>query len=109
MGKQDNQGRDLDAVKKHFDEEVARHARGLQVSHEAFLATTKKFPLADWTEVDGVLVLRAGTSKYAAVPRNGKKTAATFEVIDLNKRELIVPLLKKDEVYSWLWRASQTE
>lgn len=109
MNKRDNQGRSLAAVKKHFDEEYERHARGSDVSRAEFVRTVERFPLADWTSVEGVLVLRAGESRFVGVPRNGKRNAATFEVIDLVERKVVVPLLKKDEVRSWLWRASQAE
>lgn len=104
----DNQGRDLSAVKKHFDMLARAGEEGRKLSEKRFKELVERFPLADWTTVDGVLVLRAGNSKFVAAPRNGKKTAATFEVVDLEARELVT-VLKKDEVYSWLWRASQAE
>lgn len=104
----DNQGRDLKAVKRHFDTMARLHNEGEELSHQKFLEVVAKFPLADWTDVEGVLVLRAGESRYVAVPKNGKKTAANFEIVDLDARELVT-VLKKDEVYSWLWRASQEQ
>lgn len=109
MNKRDNQGRNLAAVKKHFDEEYERHVRGIGASRAEFAKLVERFPLADWTSVEGVLVLRAGESRFVGVPRNGRKNAATFEVIDLDERKVVVPLLDKSEVRSWLWRASQAE
>ena len=104
----DNQGRDLGAVKKHFDMLARLREEGERVSSENFAAMVKVVPLADWTDVEGVLALRCGSSRFVAVPKNGKRTGATFEVIDLDKRELVT-VLKKDEVASWLWRTAIAE
>ena len=101
----DNQGRDLEATKRHFDLLSQLSKQGHQMSQKAFEEKLKKHPLADWTTVEGVLVLRCGKSRFVGVPKNGKKTAANFDVIDLEKRELVVQL-KKNEVASWLWRVS---
>jgi hypothetical protein len=108
MPRYDNQGVDLDAAKRHQDMLIRRHEAGVRDSEKQFAEKVKKYPLADWTHVEGTLVLRAGSSRYVASPRNGKKSAATFDVIDLKKREYVT-LLKKNEVYSWLWKASQVE
>jgi hypothetical protein len=104
----DNQGRNLDAVKAHFDMLARHRLEGETRSHQAFEKTVAKFPLPDWTVFDNVLVLRAGQSRFVACPRNGKKSAANFDVIDIVAREPVVMLSKK-EVYTWLWKASQNE
>lgn len=108
MPRYDNQGVNLDATKRREDMLIRQHEEGVRFSEKQFAEKIKKFPLADWTHIEGTLVLRAGQSRYVAAPRNGKKSAATFDVIDLKKREFIA-LLRKNEVYSWLWIASQTE
>lgn len=104
----DNQGRNLDAVKRHFDMLARHHEEGSRLSHEVFERLVVKFPLADWTIFDNVLVLRAGQSRFVACPRNGKKSAANFDVVDIVNR-IPIANLKKDEVRGWLWRASQNE
>lgn len=78
------------------------------ISERQFAEKIKKFPFADWTHVEGALVLRAGQSRYMAVPRNEKKSATIFNVIDLKNR-VHVAYMKKNEAYAWLWNASQTE
>ena len=108
MTRKDNQGRDLIGVKKHFDMLSDLHERGVQVSREAFDEKVRRFPLPEWTTVKDVLVLRAGTSRFVGVPRNSKKTAANFEILDLDKVEYVT-VLTRAEVRSWLWRASQEE
>ena len=104
----DNQGRNLDAVKRHFDMLARHHEEGSRLSHEAFEKLVEKFPLADWTIFDNVLVLRAGQSRFVACPHNGKKSAANFDVIDIVAKEPVTTL-SKTEVYTWLWKASQNE
>jgi hypothetical protein len=105
----DNQGRNLEATRRHFDMLAKMHEEGVKISEREFSEKVKKFPLPDWTKVEGVVVLRAGSSRYVAVPKTGKKTAANFEIIDLQDRRDLIAILKKDEVYSWLWRASQSD
>lgn len=104
----DNQGHDLRAVKRHFDRAARLHLVGEAESHRHFEETIAQFPLADWTMFEEVLVLRAGNSRFVAVPLNGKKSSPSFDVIDVTNRKLIVRLLKS-EVRNWLWRASQNE
>lgn len=104
----DNQGRNLEAVKRTKESEQARYIAGSKDARAMFEKTVKDVPLADWTTVDGVEVLRSGSSRYVAAPRNGKRTAASFDVIDIKAGELVVQL-KKDEVYGWLWRAAKNE
>jgi hypothetical protein len=70
--------------------------------------TVARFPLPEWTMFDNVLVLRAGTSRFVAVPRTSKKSAANFDIIDIIIREPIT-VLSKNEVREWLWKASQAE
>lgn len=104
----DNQGRDLSAAKRHFDRAARLHLVGVAESHQHFEETVAQFPLADWTVFEGVLVLRAGNSRFVAVPRDGKKSASSFDVLDIADRKPIVRLLK-NEVRGWLWKASQNE
>lgn len=106
--RRDNQGRDLDAVRAHFDMLERMRRDGEADSHARFEETVAKFPLPDWVMFDNVLVLRAGQSRFVGVPRNGKKTAANFDVLDISIREPVT-VLRKNEVYTWLWKASQNE
>jgi hypothetical protein len=108
MKKRDNQGRNLEAVRTHFDLLARQRLEGEARSHEIFEQTVAKFPLPDWVMFDNVLVLRAGNSRFVGVPRTGKKSAANFDVIDVVAREPITTLSKHD-VYTWLWKASQNE
>ena len=104
----DNQGRNLDAVKQHFEMLGRHHAEGVERSHQMFLDTVAKFPLADWVKYNNVLVLRAGKSRFVGVPTRGGTNAKNFDVIDIVD---LVPVVRltKNEVRNWLWRASQTE
>jgi hypothetical protein len=104
----DNQGRDMGAVKRNFDRLADERASGEARSHAAFEKDVAETPLADWTAIDGVKVLRSGSSKYVAVPRNGKESAANFDIIDTDKKEHVTTL-RKDEASSWLWRAAKAE
>jgi hypothetical protein len=104
----DNQGRNLEAVKAHFDILARQRLMGESISHQVFEKTIAMFPLPDWVMFDNVLVLRAGQSRFVACPRNGKKSAANFDVIDVVARESVGMLSKKD-VRAWLWKASQNE
>ena len=106
--KRDNQGRDLDAVKAHFEMLERHRIAGEAFSHQQFEATVARFPLPDWVMFDNVLVLRAGQSRFMGVPRNGKQSSANFDVIDIVAREPVTTL-SKHEVRSWLWKASQNE
>ena len=102
-----NQGVDLDAAKRHLDYLSKLHDEGTARSHSEFESLVQQYPLADWTMLDNVLVLRCGQSRFVAVPRgNKKKDAAKFDVLDMVKLEPITVLSKKD-VRNWLWRASQ--
>jgi hypothetical protein len=104
----DNQGRNLDAVKAHFEMLAKHRIAGEAHSRQMFEETVAKFPLADWVMFDNVLVLRAGQSRFVACPRNSKKSASNFDVIDVVAREPVTTL-HKTKVYSWLWKASQNE
>jgi hypothetical protein len=104
----DNQGRNLEAVKAHLDMLAHHRLEGEAHSHQIFEETVARFPLADWTMFDNVLVLRAGKSRFVAVPRTGRKSAANFDIIDIVIREPIT-VLSKNEVREWLWKASQAE
>jgi hypothetical protein len=108
MSTRDNQGRNLEAVKAHFDMLARHRLEGEALSHKIFEETIAKFPLPNWVMFDNVLVLRAGTSRFVACPRNGKKTAANFDIIDVVAREPVM-VLSKREVYEWLWKASQND
>jgi len=105
--KYDNQGRDLDATKLHLDYLEKLHREGIERSNREFERTIQQYPLADWTMLNNVLVLRCGQSRFVAVPRGNKKMeAANFDVLDMVKLEPVT-ILSKKEVRNWLWRASQ--
>lgn len=108
MTKYDNQGRNLEATKKHFDMLARLRQEGEEESHKRYLETVAKFPIPDWTTFEGVLCLRAGKSRFVGAPRNGKKTAASYDIIDIQNREHVTTL-PRSEIASWLWRASQSE
>lgn len=57
-----------------------------------------------WVNIKGADVLQIPGSKWCALPINGKKTAATFQIIDL-KKGVEGPQLKKAEVNAWLVKA----
>jgi len=104
----DNQGRNLDAVKAHLDMLAKHRLEGEARAQQMFDEKVKRFPLADWIMFDNVLVLRAGQSRFVACPRNGRKSAANFDIIDTVAKEHVTTL-GKEHVRSWLWRASQSE
>jgi hypothetical protein len=118
MPQQNNQESDLNASKRHQDVLIKAHQKGIKLSREQIVRMTTKFPLTDWTLVEGALVLRAGASRYVAqpsarqgsetLPSHEKKSARIFKVIDLKNR-VYVKHLKRKDVYYWLWQASQTE
>ncbi len=97
----DNQNRNLDAVKRHH--EVL--ARGTAVSNANAAAHFAASATADWTEVKGVEVLRAGDSNYVAVPCSGRRSSARFDIIDIEANELVAQVAK-NEVREWLYRVS---
>jgi hypothetical protein len=107
-GPRDNQGRNLDSVKAHFELLAKLRREGEVQSHQIFEETIARFPLPDWVMFNNVLVLRAGDSRFVACPRNGKKSASNFDIIDTIALEAITTLPKRD-VYEWLWKASQNE
>jgi hypothetical protein len=104
----DNQGRDLEAAKRHQAMLAALRRAGEAVSSAAFEKLAARYPPPDWTELSGVLVLRSGSSRFVGVPRTGRKTAATFDVIDIEGQKA-VGVLRKDEIRAWLWRAAQAD
>ena len=104
----DNQGRNLEGVKKHFDLLERMSLEGSQAAHENYLATITEYPVAEWVMYNNVMVLRCGNSRFVGVPRNGKKTSPNFDVIDIVALEPVT-MLKKSEVANWLWRASQND
>ena len=60
---------------------------------------------AEWVKFEGVLVLRVKDSNFVAVPTNGKKNSAKFDIINVETRELGCQL-KKSEVYGWLCKVA---
>lgn len=104
----DNQGRDLAAVKRTKEQEAQRAEEGRAASRAMHEATIKDVPLPDWTTVNGQEVLRSGDSKFVAAPRNGKRTAANFDVLDMEANEHVLTL-PKDEVYKWLHASAKAE
>lgn len=104
----DNQGRNLEAIKRHMAEEMVRSEISRDHAHRVFEEKIAVIPLADWTEVEGIKVLRSGHSRFVAVPRNGRNNAAHFDVIDTVAKEHVTTLAR-DEVRNWLWRAAENE
>ena len=56
---------------------------------------------AEWTSYEGVDVLRIRDDEMVAVPATGRKNSSRFVVINVNTKEEICYLLKK-EVYGWM-------
>jgi hypothetical protein len=106
--KLDNQGRDLSAVKKHFDMLKKMSDQGSKEATEHFNKVIKDVPLPDWTEVNGVKVLRSGDASHIGVPANGKETAASYDVIHWPKKEFVTKL-KKNEIHHWLHATAKNE
>ena len=104
----DNQGRDLEAMKRAKDEEAARTKISNAAATEKHARDVAKVPLAEWTDVNDVHVLRCGNSRFVAVPRNGKETGKQFDIIDLQANER-GPTLDRSEVRSWLWSSAKAE
>ena len=108
MPKIDNQGRDLEGTKKHLELLAKMHESGSKEAHEHFERVKKDVPLPDWTELNGVKVLRSGESSHVGVPSNGKESAATYDVIHWPKKEFVLKL-KKHEIHSWLHSMAKNE
>ena len=104
----DNQGRDLEGTKKHLDLLAKMHERGSKEAQEHFERVKKDVPLPDWTEINGVKVLRSGENSHIGVPSNGKESAATYDVINWPKKEFVLKL-KKHEIHHWLHSAAKNE
>lgn len=78
-----------------------REARNLAERNAKLDAPIACYSIA-WTTVKGVAVqLIPGMEHIVAVPCNGKRNSARFDVIDLNANELLCQLLKS-EVSAWL-------
>lgn len=106
--KTDNQGKNLVAVKKHFDFLAKERKEGEERSHEHYKNVINDVPLPDWADVQGVRVLRSGDSDHVGVPANGKDNAARYDVIHLPKKQLVVQL-KKSEIHNWLHTTAKRE
>lgn len=104
----DNQGRNIAAVKKHFDFLEKEHKEGSERSKEHFENVIKDVPLPDWAEVNGVKVLRSGDSEHVGVPSSGKQNSAKYDVIHLTKKQLVAQL-KKNEIHDWLHKTAKNE
>ncbi len=96
----DNQNRNLDATKRHSTLIAEMHRQGSIEAAKSFEG--KK--LAEWTEVEGVRVLRVKGSNFVGVPVSGRKDARWFEIIDLNDRMDIICHVSSKEIYLWLFR-----
>ena len=97
----DNQNADLTAAKKHNAVKAAHRVDG-----EARMnASIENAKFAEWTQVDGVDVLRIEDSKFVAVPTTGRKTARKFDIIDIEANEYMCQM-SKSEVYKWLQNAA---
>lgn len=97
----DNQGRDLEAAKRHSNLIAEMHRIGSINAAKDF--GSKK--LAEWAEIEGVQVLRVEGSNYVGVPVNGRRNSHWFQIIDLNDRSDIVCQLSSKEIYTWLYKA----
>jgi hypothetical protein len=106
--KLDNQGRDLDAVKRHFENLTRMDKEGSKRASENYERTIKDVPLPDWTTVDGVKVLRSGESDHVGVPYNGKENASKYDIIHYPKKEYVTQV-KKNEVHHWLHAAAKND
>jgi hypothetical protein len=106
--KVDNQGRDLAGTKKHLDLLAKMHESGSKEAQEHFERVKKDVPLPDWTEVNGVKVLRSGEASHIGVPSNGKESAAHYDVIHWPKKEFVLKL-KKHEIHPWLHSMAKNE
>jgi hypothetical protein len=60
--------------------------------------------LAEWTEVEGIKVLRVADSNYVGVPVTGRRNSKWFEIIDLNDRSDIICQVTNREIHTWLFR-----
>ncbi len=94
-----------DSGLENFGKRLAREAKQRKKWHDK-KAGEKDPEQAKWVKVKNVEVLRIGDSKYVAVPNSGKKNSARFDIIDIDKGELIVQL-KKKEVQEWLYKANK--
>ena len=106
--KLDNQGRDLEGVKKHFEYLKASSDKGSQEAKEHFERVIKDVPLPDWAEINGVKVLRSGEHSHVGVPANGKESSAHYDVIHWPKKEFVTKL-KKNEIHHWLHAMAKNE
>lgn len=104
----DNQGRDLAAVKRHMDYLTDLAEEGRERSAAVFAESLAKVPMPEWTEVNGVKVLRAGQSRYVGVPLSGREVSARFDIIDVESEEYVTQLTGK-EVRGWLRRTALAE
>lgn len=96
----DNQNRDLKSAKLHSALIAEMHRQGSIEAAEAFEGKR----LAEWTEVEGIQVLRVEGSKFVGVPITGRKNSRKFDIINLDDRSNIVCQLNSNEVRGWLFR-----
>ena len=104
----DNQGRSLSGTKKHQDLLAKMHESGSKAAQEHFERVKKDVPLPDWTEINGVKVLRSGEANHVGVPATGKESSANYDVIHWPKKEFVLKL-KKHEVHNWLHSMAKNE
>lgn len=71
---------------------------------KAFMASPPPPPQAmpKWVTVEGIEVLRIGSSPFVAMPSTGRRSSANFQIFDLRDRSAVVAFLKKGEVTDWL-------
>ena len=93
--------------KKYSDRMVKSLARTQDLVDANYNAQLKAVEdnQAVWVDFEGVLVLRVKDSNFVAVPKNGKKNSAKFDIINIQTRELGCQL-KKSEVYGWLCKVA---
>ncbi len=96
----DNQNHSLLSVKRHTALIAEMHRQGSIEAAKDFEGKR----LAEWTEVEGVQVLRVDGSNFVGVPINGRKDTRKFTIINLDDRSDIVCQLNGSEVRGWLFR-----
>ncbi len=96
----DNQNVNLEAAKQHENLLAEMYRQGFI---DAVLAFEGK-QLAEWTEVEGIQVLRVADSNYVGMPVTGRRNSKWFQVIDLNDRTDIVCQMTNREIYTWLYK-----
>jgi hypothetical protein len=106
----DNQGRDLEAVKKHHATLARMDKISSKKSTQKYAEYVKRgWRSPDWTRFEGANCIRSGNEPFIALPTNGRKNARNFVVLDIRDRKDFVVQLRKNEVSEWLFSAWKRE